>query len=697
MHLRRLWLVFGVCVLGASAVSAQTLNGRIRETFQRIDTDGVVLGNVLQDYQIGFRNHVTQTVWWEARFHALIDGFDQSGAPPTDMQTFEPFFQIVYEGSSWQLSGGMRATETGPKGGISTVPNQQRRDSFGRAQWSVEGLPTVNWLVTDTSVTKEDVRLSNESRSLLTASQGLRSSHWGLSLENRWFEDPNIDFRRDSYEITGNGDTHRSFLAGRLSFSAQGTAAQGRIVDRTSGTVTVDVQRRPRAGLFAIDPTPDVGQLPDAPALVDGDLTAGAADLDADFRNFGFDFGFPQKVDSIFVYVERTLLPGHEQDYFWEVYTSTDGIFWAIHSGAQLGVFNTVRNRFEIRFPLVPANVRYVKIVNLSHSVNEPPLAVTEIEAFGQELRTGQDVTRTEQQSGNLSVLYKASPHVDVTFNSFGNRQGIEEDGLRPARNSDLNNTLATTLRRGVTMTTVSLQAIERDSTDVTAESDRIVAATFAATPVSSLDLSISGQHRRNTSEGDLLARQDLVSVRAAARFLHNTEASVDLSYFRQDAPQVNLDTVRRSANFTLASTLRPSLVFTGNYLIDRQELSGVFSGAPGRTDLYLASRLTWRPTRVFGGGIGYLYQRIGERTGETQMYDVDWLPFPGGSLQVELSKHQDRQSLQGGLRDQNRAAVRWNMNPRTQIELSYSIIRQGIQPQIQRQEISTIFLEWRL
>jgi hypothetical protein len=693
----RWWIPFCLCLALAPCVSAQELRGRIRETFQEIDTDGRVIDDVLQDYQIGFKNNVTQRTWWEARFRALIDGFDQTGSTPSDMQTFEPFLQVVHEGEHWQMSGGMRYTESGPKGHISTVPDEQRKDYFGRAQWTLEGLPEINWILNRTEISQDDVRTSNESRSLVTASQGLKLSHWGLGLENRWFVDPNSDFRRDSIEVTGNGDAHKSFMAGRLSVSGQALVAQGRITDQTPGTILVDVQRRPRGGLFAIDPTPDAGQLADAPALVDGDLVAPAADLDDDFRNFGFDFGFPQTVDAVFVYVERALLLGHEKDYVWDLYTSTDGIFWTLQSNGLSAVFNDIRNRFEIRFPFIPLTQRFLKVVNLSHSLNEPPLGVTEIEAFAQESRTGKQITRTDHENGSLSVLYRATPHVDLTFNSFGSRQSTEMEGLSRSANSDLNNSLGTTIRRGITMTSVSLQAIERSSTDAVPESDRLISATFAVTPVANLDVAVTGQHRRNSSDGDLLARQDSFDARASARFLHNTEASVDLSYLTQEAPQVNLDTVRRTASFTLASTLRPSLVFSGNYLVDRQDLKGIFSGPPSRTDLYLASRLSYRPTRVFGGSVGYLYQRIGTLAGDSRMYDVDWLPFPGGSFQVELSKREDRQSLQGALRDQSRAGLRWNMNPRTQVEISYTIMRQGIEPQLIKQEITTVFLEWRL
>ena len=49
-------------------------------------------------------------------------------------------------------------------------------------------------------------------------------------------------------------------------------------------------------GLYTEDTTPASGMLSDTPALIDGNLTASAADLSGDFRNFGVEFPFPETV-----------------------------------------------------------------------------------------------------------------------------------------------------------------------------------------------------------------------------------------------------------------------------------------------------------------------------------------------------------------------------------------------------------------
>lgn len=682
-----------VLVLFGGAAAAQELRGRVRGTYQQVRDDDGEQNTVLQNYEINFKNDITRRLYWQARLRALVTGLDQDGFQDSDSLLTEPFLQVVYQSPEWQFSGGTRLTRVEPRGDRSTAREDERRDLFGRVGWGREDLPRVDWSFQRIDLDAGGIQNTLDDRSLLSSSWSRPLGSLGFALENRWFTDQETDFTRDSAEVTVNGDIRRSFLDDRLTIGGQGLASRTRIEENSPRALQVDIRRRVRNGLFVEDTTPQLGMLADTPALIDGDLISPAADLSGDFRNIGVDMGFDREIDTALVYIERQLLPGSAGDYAWDVYTSTDGDFWTLHLGAARFIFNDLLNRFEILFP--PVTTRWFKVVNTRFSINEPPLAATEIRVTGLEERTGREITTQETESGNVTIGWRASEIVDVTFSTFANRQTDDNDfGLR--EDEDLNSTLTTSVRPGITTTTVRLQAINRSSTDFRPEQDRIVSVTFGIAPLPALDLSVTGTHRRNSARGDLLVRSDAVFFRGAARFSPVTEASLDLGVLHQEDGLVDRTTSRRHAQISLVTTLRPGLFLFNNWRVERLEFGGMGSGQlPDRTDVDLRTRVSYRPTRVLGAAVEVLYQEFGELSGFSRLYDLDWLPFPGGALQIQASFRQDRRSLAGALREETRIGARWTVNPRTLVDMAYTVIRSG-DAASDRQEIASAFVEYR-
>jgi hypothetical protein len=678
-----------VCHAGAVA---QEVKGRIRETYQTASSETNDTESLLQNYEISFKNPVAQGLYWQARLRALLAGFDQSEGVATDTRLLEPFLQVVYEGPSWQASAGSRMTQLTPLGDTPESPSRKRQDLFGRIAWSAERRPRFDWSVARIEIDDSLLNSSTEDRSLLTLAYGGGLGNTSLGLEGRRYLDRDSEFTRDSLRGTWNGDLRRTLAAGRVTIGGQALVVQGRTDENAPRALVVDVLRRPRAGLYAVDTTPLSGALAVTLELIDANLTAPAADLSGDFRNLGVDLGFPDTVDMALVTIERRLLPGNEDDYAWDVYTSADGEFWSLAAGSVAYTFNGLENRFEIRF--APVSARFVKIVNTNFSRNEPPLAVTEILVSSRETRSGRRNLTESNQSGNLSVAWSAHPNMDVGFNTFASRLA-NDTGSGLQTNRDLNSTLTTTLRPAdKVVTSLRLQAIQRDSEQGVPESDRIASLGLAVTPLPTLDLSVTGTHRRNTSPTDLLVQADSVNFRADARFLHDVETALDLGILRQEEGILGRTTSRRTARLLLATTLRPGLLLSNNWGVERIEYGGA-GVIPGRTDLDLRSRLSYRPTRVLGTEVEYLYQEIGGLSGGSWLYDLDWLPFPGGALQLQFTLIKDRRSLSGTLRDETRLGARWTVNPRTILDLAYVVQKIG-DPTAEAQRLASAFLEYR-
>jgi hypothetical protein len=218
---------------------------------------------------------------------------------------------------------------------------------------------------------------------------------------------------------------------------------------------------------------------------------------------------------------------------------------------------------------------------------------------------------------------------------------------------------------------------------------------TLAGSPVKDLDLSATGTHRRNTSYGDLVVDADSLSLRGGARILADLEAAVDLGVIRQREGVIGRTTTRRNAHVTFVTTLRPGLVFSNDWGVERVAFGDAAGTESGRIDLDLRSRLSYRPTRVLGAAVEYFHQEIAGRRGSSRLYDLDWLPFPGGALQLQMSLRQDRRSVTGSLRDESRAGARWTINPKTLLDVAYTVIRIG-DGSVERQEVISAFLEYR-
>jgi hypothetical protein len=691
--MRHRWVVLAALWAGLPAAApAQELNGRVRETWQSIEDGGADDRSMLHNYELFFRNRVTSEVYWQARLRALVSDFDRTGAAAADdTLLFEPFAQVVYEGPLFEASGGGRITRLSSWHDAPGFEDRRRRDLFGRLSRAGGRGSRVDWLLQRIDLQEDGDDTTSDGRSLLTLTHGGGPGTLGFGLENRVYQDHGTGFRRDSIQATWNADLRGTLADGRVTVGGQALLVEGRIDEEAPQAVLVDVTLPIRAGLAAVDTTPLSGTLGAAPALADGNLEVPAFDLGGEFVNLGADLGFPRAVDTVFVFLERRLLPGNDLDYQWDVYRSDDGDFWTLAAAAAAFRFDDLTNRFEIRFAALAA--RYVKVVNTRFSRDEPPIAVTEIEALQRQSRIGHTDRDESRRSGNLVLAWQARPDLDVDLSTFASRRGDVNAGAASAE-EDVNTTLAATLRRGALTSSLRLQAINRSTTLGDPERDRLVTLAFSAAPLPTLDLSLVGTRRVNRSFGDLLVASDTVNLRVAARFLNATEAVLDLGWLRQEDGAIDRFLTRRSAQLAWITTLRPGLILSNTWVAEHYAFSGAGT-FPDRTDLDLRSRIAYRPTRVLGAAFEYFYQDIAGQNGGSTLYDIDWLPFPGGALQLQFTVIRDRRSLTGSLRDETRVGARWTLNPATLLDIAYAEIRSGGPPAATENQI-TAFLEYR-
>lgn len=152
------------------------------------------------------------------------------------------------------------------------------------------------------------------------------------------------------------------------------------------------------AGLFAVDLSPEVGELEPDPTLIDGDLVTparsgidiGGANL---YRNVGLDLGITRPASRLEIAVDT--LSG--TSVAWRVYRSRDNLFWEPVAGVAAR-FDPVLLSYVLSFP--ETEDRFFKAVNTSPNP-VPNVLVTEIRAL-LDLAPGDVATGVESTDGEL-------------------------------------------------------------------------------------------------------------------------------------------------------------------------------------------------------------------------------------------------------------------------------------------------------
>ncbi|MBD3336629.1 MAG: hypothetical protein GF355_14045, partial [Candidatus Eisenbacteria bacterium] len=171
-------------------------------------------------------------------------------------------------------------------------------------------------------------------------------------------------------------------------------------------------------GLYAEDPSPEVGSLARLDGLADGD-TQSATEPPVDIggnaidRNLGVALSFEREVSALYIYVDRIPASGIQ----WQVFISEDNLNWEPLPGAPEVEFNTNLERYEIQFG--PVTTRFLKVVNSGFS-EIFPVFVTELQAL-EELQQTEAVSAINRRhladAGlNLRLSDRLQTSAGVTF-----------------------------------------------------------------------------------------------------------------------------------------------------------------------------------------------------------------------------------------------------------------------------------------
>lgn len=262
----------------------------------------------------------------------------------------------------------------------------------------------------------------------------------------------------------------------------------------------------PARGIGGIDLSPEVGALPDVPALIDGNTIApvapplriGAGQTE---RNIGVDLGVQRdRIGAIYVYTDRLSAATVR----WSLWVSDDNQNWSEPAALVVNSrFVPSLLRYEIEFDGVSA--RYVKVVN--SGVNTiPDVEVTEIQVFEALPVTGEIEQDASSHLADTRLVWDASRRWRFSVDAIGQIQPPTGTVSRRA-NYDYSLQARYAARLGlahVLRWSQSWQDLEGKDRDLRDDS---ASYSLLYDPLPTLGASLSGNLRQTTEGGEASLR----------------------------------------------------------------------------------------------------------------------------------------------------------------------------------------------
>ena len=554
-----------------------------------------------------------------------------------------------------------------------------------------EGLPTLDTLFTRTD-TYDKARLF----------QNNENDYFSLSSRYKPVKDLDLRYQftsNDAKNLLTDVDVKVLTQTGKATYSGQ--FFNNRISLYSSYNISRQeteaptLQLFPFSGLSAINDTPANGALNPNTALIDGDLTASSGinigqnpsqqmPPDTAYRNMGLDFVVSTEVGNLFVWVDRELPDAVASTFKWDVYVSSDNQNW-VSLVQQISVASVVQVldkwRFELNFTSV--TTRYIKVVTtpLAATVNVPgfdmskasDIFVTELQASVQRVpaMVNERTTRTTQIY-DLSARARLLDNPYLYYDFYYWHTKTDPTGLT---RYILSNGL--TLSQRLSRVFTGSARIAREDGEETAGKrvSYVYSASLMAVPLPTLSNSLVMSGRTESTAG---RSSDISSV-----FLNNSAelyrgVNVNLSGGVSSATS---ETRQETDNtvLTFGASLVPyrTMNISVSYSDTATKQSGggmeAISTFSRRGDASVAFN-PWTTVYLFSS-IGVVSQND-RKTSTVRNYAGTWSPFPGGALQFNFSYNENLRSDDNGKDTLITPSIRWNIIPRTFLNMSYLILK---------------------
>jgi hypothetical protein len=469
----------------------------------------------------------------------------------------------------------------------------------------------------------------------------------------------------------------------------------------SAGTGELLIPVLPVGGLSALDDTPNEGILDPAPLLADGNTLVGTAvNLglvpaagDDRPRNFGVDLGIARDVNLLRVWVDRELPFEISSTFSWEVWTSDDAQFWARAAVVPTAPFGPFDNRFELRFPGILA--RWIKVVvrplspTVPDAVSYPTILVTEFEPYSavsaEEFEEEFSDTRNLAQAGSrFRILDRPALYYETTYymvsSSGGPTSWALSNGLSVQHQFDP--------VWGISARVSREDGLERDRE----RTAHLYSAALTSVPLERLRHSLVLSGYVDETGGTETDNHSVVLNSTALVY-----DGIDLTLVLGKSHATISDGSSNDAELIGAgATLTPYRTVTFNLRYDERDATIAVEGVPDRPELTRSAEASVAYTPV-PSVYFFASRRQDERTNEadrvTDTFALSWSPFPGGALQVSVSYDETRYSDLDEVNTSFVPFLRWNINARSYLEITYQNLQRESNLAVLDDEIATATL----
>ena len=569
-------------------------------------------------------------------------------------------------------------------------------DYLATLKWRPEGLPSVEAQLERTNTYDESRDVQNTTKDFISLLS--RYSYNGLDIR---YQGTYTDTDDKVGQVETKDMLHsawlsysNSFFDRRVSVSSTYNINYEEIKTSTSVSTpgaggTVSIQLFPLAGLSINNNTTTPLTLNANPALIDGNLTAGAGiniglpplGGDTTTRNMGLDFFAPTEVNQLLLWIDRDLSTDAAILTFFlsniKVFSSPDNLNWSpVPLTLPPITFGPFQNRFVINFTNV--TTRFIMVVTpplnaaILGASSFPNIFVTELQAFltqpvgGIPGKKSLTITRTTH---NYYLDAKARildiPTLFYELDYFYTR--IDPGGqLRYT----VSNGFSGNYRFSQIFSGRARVAREDGEEQRERRSAWIYDAALEATPLRTLTnrLLFSGRDetiggRRNSSNSIILYN--------IAELYKGLDVNLNVGEnFSRDQSGVRTN----ETDFQILATIipHPTLNMTFDYkysIIHQSGITNTSGSGNMQTGEFI---LSYRPFRtLFVVATIDLSTTTDQKTLVTQNYGFNWSPFPDGALQFRFFYNENLAT--GGVKERIiNPGVRWNLTKRSYLDLSY-------------------------
>jgi hypothetical protein len=421
-----------------------------------------------------------------------------------------------------------------------------------------------------------------------------------------------------------------------------------------------------RAGLYAVDTTPDLGSLTPAPDLIDTDrrtparesalpgappIQIGGANTD---RNLGLDLGFTRPVTRLEITVDAVSGPA----VLWRVFQSNDNFTWEEVFGVT-SRFDQAFLRYTLLFP--ETTNRYFKAINIT------PNSQADVKAT--ELRALLDVTtlsRSEAESLRASTGVTIGPIEGVTgmFSFFYDSDQDFVGGLvgRETRTFTYDALLRVELSESSALTfSYRLGDFEQEQLPQVFRTEDLFSAAYDWTPLPTVDAVVRASRRIEKERGALVRQTDSIQARARTDLLPALRLISEVIYNDIDDPFSGFQQQSFRLQEMLESQVTQTWGLTGALGLEWFDFSAEVD-LTQRTTLLLDT--SWRATPFLSLRGSWSLRDEDRENGDVrtldQRYGLSWAPGP--KLSSSLF-YQEFDSDQGNRTASTGAGLNYRLN----------------------------------